>query len=356
MKRKVLILLLIALAIIPLMATASYQATNPIVWTDSNQESTQFSGHLSAHIGTITIVFNYEPDLSKIVLINLGNFTENSYTAKTAWNTIQSSTFKFYAITKVNNIKVDEAYMWTDPADTYPFQLLGNASTSFMGKTVTVDFYIVTDTSAAWHAFPTEITLQTDLASGTIAMAKSKGSIWNPSNLEIIPMDSGAYNGDPSKVDILGGQPKDENGDIITYYGDAPSHEVPEYSFSIINNSVLNLRNCQGTSKQQAAQIAISVLNVPGAVTLSFSKAPSSIQGQFAFRHEAGLYTVPYTLLLGDSQTLNLNDTITWSPLPVGLSTKDLYVTGIEKSVVDNLLAGSYTDSIIVTITPVDTI
>lgn len=311
-----------------------------------------------ALLGTLTITATgssviYDPSLVDANISNSFNFMGPVRWPNSNYNN-ESTSFGLFVVTS------------TSGGVSGPRQLSGsdvivrltNSTAAIPGKTFVARFYFVSWQSSSIYQPGANYTL----ISGTpgafnVAVAPSSSGIWNGStrlsvNGHPVP-PSGTTTGN-SPVLLVPGTPP------LPFEDPANPTLHPIYDFSIINVQNLNLslayNNNSTTVAQAQAQVTLSNPK-PGknhGISIVFSKQQGS--NSFALRSIADpTKTIPYSLRLQNVPVV-LNQEITWRPLAEGQNLKNIQITDIAPSTVDASLAGTYSDTIVITITPLDTI
>lgn len=143
--------------------------------------------------------------------------------------------------------------------------------------------------------------------------------------------------------------------------GDAPDHTV-FISLSIEQSpsqASINLLDAIGNSKAMvgSARLTLSGFDSPSeqGVTLAFADGNGSTDTNFLLKHSEAPSYIAFTLYLGGTKVYRTVP-IPWGNLAFGNSNvKDLEVGGISALDAESALSGTYSDTIWVTITPLDT-
>ena len=155
------------------------------------------------------------------------------------------------------------------------------------------------------------------------------------------------------------------------YYGDNPDPEPdpPDYQFTIINETTINLSQAYESSAKVAdAQMTI-IDGIQGETYEAYiSFASNSVDSEgFNLRltDNQNLYKIPYNLIFNNESVVPVvlgvtptsNQIIPWEGIHYQNATVlPIYVTGIDQSTAEQAPAGTYSDTITVTIIPVDTL
>ena len=141
------------------------------------------------------------------------------------------------------------------------------------------------------------------------------------------------------------------NSEEPTVYASLTIEQTPEESSFL-------LREASGT---QAKTVGLARISLSGyqstntyGVQIVFSDGYASQTPQFLLKHEEIDTYIPFTVLFGSESIENGKMTV-WDNLVYGSSnTKILSVTGIDQSYAQTCVSGEYSDTIYVTITPLD--
>lgn len=359
-KRATGLLLLLSLVFLPLTAAilATYAPSPSLSFTTGTPPfaSTDFV----AHLGTLTITATagetlYQPSLVNVQISNTFQFT-GPVTWSNHWQTglpvyqEQGTTFYFTAVTTELGV-TGYRKLWGS-GGTAP---LTTTKDSLGVSVFEVKFYFLSDHAASIYKPGAVYTM----TSGSI------GSF----NVAVAPNDQGIYNQQSNNIYVSingqtippgGGPPLDPPtvippGTPALPYGDPPDNAI--YGFSILDEQSFSLPDGYqaNTALIAKAQLALSntLVGRTYGVDITFSKLPGS--SSFALRPTGSplVYAIPYQLkFLG--QTVIKDVSIPWTPLSDGMNTQDIHITGISATVALAAPSGSYLDTIVVTITPIE--
>lgn len=217
-----------------------------------------------------------------------------------------------------------------------------------------VDLYLVSHLDLSWFKLGSLYTLSNGELGGFQVGASAGGSGYNPGTDPYIPV-----NNDPAEIPtptpILPPGVSPEDPDPIIY-GD-PS-DIVDCTFSIINEQSFELYQAYGNQSAVVATAQINLFNVAPnetyGVTLTFTNATDTYP--FLMRLQ-GTMTNPPTIeykLLFNNILIDPGDSVSWENLTDGTFSKDISVTGINPTAVQTRLSGSYSDTVYVTIVPID--
>ena len=359
-KRYLALLVILGLSFLPLTAAivATYVPSPSLSFTTG---TTPFATtDFVAQLGTLTITATageplYQPSLVNVQISNTFQFT-GPVTWSNHWQTglpvyqTQSTTFYFAAVTTELGV-TNYRKLWGS-GGTAPL----TTTEDDLGVSVfEVKFYFLSDHDASIYK-PGAIYTMT---SGTI------GSF----NVAVAATDNGIYYNYVPKIYVSingqtippgGGPPQDPPtvippGTPALPYGDPPDNAI--YGFSIIDEQSFSLPDGY---QANSTKIATALLNLSNTlvgrtygVDITFSKLPGS--SSFALRPTGSpsVYAIPYQLkFLGQAVVKDVS--MPWTPLSDGINSQDILITGISPTVALAAPSGSYIDTIVVTIIPIE--
>lgn len=155
-------------------------------------------------------------------------------------------------------------------------------------------------------------------------------------------------------------QPYLDGGTIVPEedvpYGDPPDNVV--LTFTILNEQSFELHKAYSGLSTEVATAQITLTKVPPnktyGVILTFTNATNT--APFRMRLQESMPnppTIEYRLRF-NNQVLDPGDSAAWENLTNGTFTKNIEVTGINSTVGQACLSGSYRDTVYVTIVPID--
>lgn len=155
-------------------------------------------------------------------------------------------------------------------------------------------------------------------------------------------------------------QPYLDGGTIVPEedvpYGDPPDNVV--LTFTILNEQSFELHKAYSGLSTEVATAQITLTKVPPnktyGVILTFTNATNT--APFRMRLQESMPnppTIEYRLRF-NNQVLDPGDSAAWENLTNGTFTKNIEVTGINPTVGQACLSGSYRDTVYVTIVPID--
>ncbi|MGB4407346.1 MAG: hypothetical protein WBI82_10850 [Sphaerochaeta sp.] len=195
---------------------------------------------------------------------------------------------------------------------------------------------------------------------GTFNLAvSSEGNIWNDTDyilLEGQTLDPNT-NEPTTPVPIIGGGATSTLPDPVPYVDDDHPLQVLQYLLSIIEEQMISLPDAYGANMTKVAKAKIDLINATTGtnykVDIKF-ESNSVNQGKFHLHLDGDLnqYGIPYYLYF--KQDLVVPGTnIRWSHI-LEHPEKVIKVTGVIRDDAERAPAGSYHDTITVTITAVD--
>ncbi len=150
------------------------------------------------------------------------------------------------------------------------------------------------------------------------------------------------------------------------FYGDDPNPPPPKplYLLQIINEREINLYDAYGVNTTRVAKAKIEIINAETGtdykIQIKFDSSSVS-QGSFQLHLDGNhnLYGIPYSLYFKQQEVIPGN-LMTWKHLKSDPSsnhnTKPIKVTGVAQIIAEAAPSGTYSDTITVTIIPVDTV
>ncbi len=359
-KRYLALLVLLGLTLLPLAAAivATYTPSPSLSFTTG---TTPFAPtDFVAHLGTLTITATagetlYQPSLVNVQISNTFQFS-GPVTWYNHWQTglpvYQTQTTIFYFAAVTTELGVTGYRKLWGSGGTAPLTTTEDA----LGVSVfEVKFYFLSDHDPSIYKPGAVYTM----TSGTI------GSF----NVAVAPNDQGIYNQMSSNMYVPingqtippgGGPPQDPPtvipvGTPALPYGDPPDNAV--YGFSILDEQAFSLPDGYQANTVLIARANLNLSNTlvgrTYGVGITFSKLPGS--SSFALRPTGNpsVYAIPYQLkFLGQSVLKDVS--MPWTPLSDGINSQDILITSISPSVALAAPSGSYIDTIVVTVTPIE--
>jgi len=140
-------------------------------------------------------------------------------------------------------------------------------------------------------------------------------------------------------------------------YGDPP--DLVNYSFTIIGQRPIELADAYGDNKAEVATAHLSLGNGDTSksygVEITFTNDAGTNPFQMVIPEDDNSPTIPYRLYF-DNKIVTPGRSHDWDGLTNGTYTKAIQVTRIDQSTAELLPPGTYRDTIIVTISPKDTV
>ncbi len=199
---------------------------------------------------------------------------------------------------------------------------------------------------------------------GTFNLAvSSEGNIWNDTDyIPLVGQTIDPNTNEPtSPVPIVGGGSTSTLPNTVPYVNDEHPLQILQYLLSIINVNQIDLFRAYGSLKTKVADAQITLINGSPddsyEVNISFNSS-SVVSGRFNLSLDGNqdLYKIPYDLRFNETAVIP-GDDIPWEDIHyINTSEIPIYITNIGQTTVDQAPAGTYSDTITVTIIPVDTI
>ncbi len=345
--------------------TATYVADSNLYFTTGADINSTITGSpfaanaFAAHLGTLTFNISnnqlFDPSLVNMTATN--NF---SFEGPMTWyndssgNPVysqQTSTGRICAVSTINGV-TSYKEIWGADGEEPLTDHNGNLNVSEF----VVILYLMSYQTADHYKPGGLYTLTSGtLGSFNVAVANNGGGIYNSQtyvsvNGQAVPTDGST----PPTVDMV--------PDTVTPlpYVD-PDHPLPhvDYFLSIINNNSFSISNAFGilTTPVATAQVAVvpnSSATPPYGVNIAFSDANNSQSFSLNLEGNKNLYSIPYTLKFLSHEVVG-GEQILWNGMSEGNNQQTISVTGINSGTANAAPEGDYSDTITVTITPVDT-
>lgn len=235
---------------------------------------------------------------------------------------------------------------------------LTNQTTVTDISSLKVEFYFV-----SWENSPAFIPGEEyTLYQGTIGTfnlaVSSDGNIWNDTDyilLEGQTLDP-VTNEPTTPVPIVGGGAS-STIPSVPYVDDEHPLQVLQYLLSIIEERTINLPDAYGTNKTKVAKAKIDLINATAGTNYKVDirfESLSANQGKFHLHLDGdlNLYGIPYYLYFKQNIVVPGED-IRWNHI-LNQPEKNIKVTGVVQDDAERAPAGTYRDTITVTITAVD--
>ena len=369
-KRNLALLVILGLIFLPLSAAivASYIPAPDLAFTSV------FSGfprppnfppfadsNFVAHLGTLTIHATDGDILYQPSLINSQISSRFNFNGPVTWYSQgnppvpvygdQNTGFSLVAITSELGTSGYQA-LWGG-SGTIP---LTNSIAAINSPTFVAEFYFIGDQNKNIYKPGSEYTLSSgSTGMFNVAVAPNNQGIYNQQSnninvpvYDIEPIPPGATVPSGPPVLILPGTP-------ALPYGDPPDNAI--YGFSILDEQSFSLPNgyLANTTKIASAQLNLSntLVGRTYGVDITFSKLPGSTSFALRPTGSPSLYAIPYQLkFLGQAVVKDVS--MSWTPLFDGINSQDIHITGISPTVALAAPSGSYLDTIVVTIAPIE--
>ncbi|MFA6841007.1 MAG: hypothetical protein ACOX6K_01020 [Sphaerochaetaceae bacterium] len=312
---------------------------------------------LIAYVGTITF-FSSDGQLIAPNLVNVTLTTNFYFTGPvTWWNDSQtnepvytenySSEFYLYSVVTVNGeTQVNPLY---EGDETQPL-VRGNATVNV--SQLVVKLYLVS-IQEAYRYKPGGTYALTSGSLGSFFLATAE-SVNNSGGGPYTPIEVNGTAAGTSTPLLASGSATPEP----VPYGD-PEETPVEYLFLIDDDVAFTRSSAYGASSSKVATANLTVSNASSdktyGVDVVFSNAENGTSFSLHLNGDASLYAIPYVLRFNGEDVVG-GTPISWSPVVNGINSKDIYITGISSSTAEAAPAGTYTDTITVTVTPKDTI
>jgi hypothetical protein len=168
-------------------------------------------------------------------------------------------------------------------------------------------------------------------------------SVYIPVNGQQIPADGSA----PAPVQIA------QAGLHAIPFGTAGGRPSSDYRLHIVADERFSIYDAIGKKTAKVADTLLIVTGTPHAVDIAFTGAEG--ESSFCLTHEDGksLPPIPYILIF-DSVPVESGIPIRWDRLSDGRNKEEILLSGIDANVATMAVSGSYSDTIYVTVTPVD--
>ncbi|MDD4573047.1 MAG: spore coat protein U domain-containing protein [Sphaerochaeta sp.] len=363
-----ILILLIFITITPVMATitATYTPHTPLYFTTGTILNSTIQGnpinssYFGAHLGTLAIYSN--ETMTDLSLVNMSTTTEHfGYTGDMFYNEYdwtdwqnpvkkyrsEETEFTLYALSYPNGNLSFKTIFGSDGIEP-----LTNTMTITNTPIFIVELYLINHYALSHYVEGASYQL-TSGNPGTfkLAVADEGSNIYN--NVNYIPV-----NGSSAEIDII------NNSGASVPYGPPdpdPNPDKPDYLLSIIQEPAISLPDAYGTNRTKVAKAKITMENAESGkkykVDIKFD-SDSVYQGRF-YLHLDGIlsqYSIPYDLYF-KQDIVEPGVNIRWGNIQANTANeKTIEVTGVIQDDAERAPAGTYRDTITVTITPVDTV
>jgi hypothetical protein len=356
-----LVTLVLMVAIVPVGAevTATYVQTPTLYFTKgaSPFSTTQFV----AHLGTLSI-FSSTNKMFSPSLFNLTASNTISFTGPITWSndwqtglpiyTNSSTTGKIVAVTKYNG-NTDIIELWGDSTTQPLTTTKGNLNTSLF----VADFYILGHQSASIYKpgglYPLDTTTPWTF---NVGVAKNgSGSYYD--NLDFVSVNGVSLpsNGNPpTPVTVNSNQ-----FNPVPYDDPDNTYSAPDYLLTILEDGQFTVDNALGTKTTKAAKAQVLLSNstegTSYGVYITFKDNNNDSSFSLGLDGSKSVYAIGYTLKFL-SEVVQGNVPILWDNMAEGINQQDIIITGIDAQEAELAPAGDYSDTLTVTITPIDTV
>ncbi|WP_155816647.1 hypothetical protein [Sphaerochaeta pleomorpha] len=354
------ILLLLSVTIVPLGAsiTATYIPDTNLYFTIG---SSPFApSDFIAHLGTLTFYIPdnqlFAPSLVDMTATNNFSFT-GPVTEYNDWQTglpvytTQTKTGRICAVTTVKG-KTTYKEIWGQ-AGTQPLtDTSGNINTSVF----VAEIYLVGYQTAS-HFKPGAIYSITGGTFGSfnVAVAQNSNGIYNSKEYISVNGQAIPSNGSqPAPLQLI------SNDAVPLPYVD-PDHpySTVDYLFGIIEEATFNVDNAIGTKATLAAKAQLTLSNSDPeksyGVAIKFEDGNHDETFSLGLDGSKSIYTIGYTLRFLSQNVLG-GVPISWNGLKEGINEQNILITGINATEAALAPSGDYSDTIIVSVTPKDTL
>lgn len=321
------------------------------------------SEHFIGLLGTMTVtVANPPVTLKQASIINLDSSAEFKFSGRRWYNGYQNS----------NNIGVyldSVVYINSDPNLTQRARIdhevvkLTNPDTVSNISSLVVKFYFVAHEVNINSFVPGDLYTLYSGTIGTFNFAVSPTEPgganidWMKDYISVNGQEVGGTNEPPSTpVPIIGGG-STSTIPSVPYVDDEHPLQVLQYLLSIINERTIDLSDAYGSNRTNVAKARIDLVNATSGtnykVDIKF-ESNSVYQGKFHLHLDGDLnqYGIPYDLFF-KQETVVPGANIRWAQI-LNHPERVIKVTGVIQDDAERAPAGTYRDTITVTITAVD--
>lgn len=357
-------MILISLPLALLRANSNTYTQEPIIHFSKGSDAPGYStiaGHgddFVGLIGTIELDYSDNPVTLKSPAVLYTNDV-GSLRCEGLRNGGGTNNFQFYltAVTYLNN---SSSASYRNQM-TQKFVLLTNGDTINNVSNLKVEFYLVSwELSSAFVPGQNYTLYQGTIGTFNVADS-SENNIWNDTDYILLDGQTMDPNtNEPTTTNpIVGSGPSTTLPNTVPYVNDDHPLQVLQYLLSIINEQAINLPDAYGTNKTNVAKARIDLINATTGtnykVDIKFESS-SVYLGKFHLHLDGDLnqYGIPYYLFFRQDVVVP-GANIRWAQI-LNHPERTIKVTGIIQDDAEKAPAGTYRDTITVTITPVDTI
>lgn len=305
-----------------------------------------YQNMMAMHMGRFTIDTQGQTIRSFALLSNISN--EFVFTGPTTWNpTLTTDILGFHGVailrygSQLYNSDLNQGNV--NPI---------NPTNSPMNGLITIDFFLISHNPDTVFIPDRTYTHQSGTVGNFVVSYSTENvDFWNT---DFTPVNGADGTPVPQQPYLGSGT---VTPDVAVPYEDPTD---PVFDFSIVEiQQQFDLDKAYNTAAAYVAKAQVVVTNVqagnPAGVTLTFSS--DSTTDFFEMRHteEQNLEPIGYKLLF-DSTIIEPGDSVDWVGFSNATYTKNIYVTQVQEHAVENLVAGTYSDTITVQLTPKDTL
>jgi hypothetical protein len=352
---------LMVVAIVPIGAevTATYVQDPYLYFTTGSSPFS--SSQFVAHLGTLSI-FSSTNKMFTPSLFNLTASNTISFTGPITWSndwqtglpiyTNSSTTGKIVAVTNYNgNTNIID--IWGNSTTQPLTNTNGNLNTSLF----VADFYILSYQSSSIYKPGATYPLDTATPwTFNVGVAKNgSGGYYN--NLDFVSVNGVSLpsNGNPpSPVTVNSNQ-----STPLPYVDPSNPYSSANYLLTILEDGQFTVDNALGTKTTKAAKAQVVVSDATDGASLgvyiTFKDNNNDSSFSLGLDGSKSIYTIGYTLKFL-SEVVQGNVPILWNTMVEGINQQDIMITGIDAQEAELAPAGDYSDTLTVTITPIDTV
>lgn len=280
------------------------------------------------------------------MLSNISN--EFIFTGPTSWNpTLTTDQLGFHGVailkygSQLTNSNLNQGY--TNPI--YP------TDTPMYGL-ISIDFYLISYNPDSVFLPDKSYTHMSGIVGDfTVSYSTENVGFWNADFTPVtgtngLPIPSQPYLG-PGTI---------TPDDPVPYVD--PTDPIFDFTITDVQGSFV-LRDAYDTGTAYVAKAQVIVTNAdvsnPCGVTLTFTNQTNTEFFEMRNTEDSNLSTLEYKLFFNGT-IIDPGDSVDWVGFVNTTYTKDIFVTQIQKHEVDTLVEGTYYDTIVVTLTPKDTV
>lgn len=303
-----------------------------------------YQNMMAMHMGRFTIDTQGQTIRSFALLSNISN--EFVFRGPTTWNPNKNDKLGFHGVailrygSQLYNSNLNQG-------NTNPI----NPTNTAMHGLITIDFFLISHNPDTVFIPERTYTHQSGTVGNFVVSYSTENvDFWNTDFTPVTGADGTPV---PQQPYLGSGT---VTPDVAVPYEDPTD---PVFDFSIVEiQQQFHLHQAYNTAAAYVAKAQVVVSNTqagnPAGVTLTFSDGTTNEFFSMSHTEEPGLPTIHYKLLF-DGNTLGPGGSVDWIGFVNGTYTKDISVTHISQTEVDNLIAGNYSDTITVQLTPKDT-